>query len=161
MSKSCVTMLMGGMMLLSLVGCGPQTATVTGKVTVNGEPLKAGNVQFQSAAGLAIDAPIQPDGTYTAANVPVGTAQVLISAMDPRFEQKMLELAGRGKAPVEDGSTAGRGKPKTAADTQTDWGAVYRLVDEKFSKYETSGLSVNVTAPSTTYDIPTTKAKTK
>jgi hypothetical protein len=143
------------------VGCGPQTATVQGKVTVNGEPLKSGSVSFQSATGLVVDAPIQPDGTYTAANVPVGTAKVVISAMDPKFEEKMAELGGKGKPVGEAGGGAGRGKTPTAGGTGTDWAALYRLVDEKYNNYDTSGLTVNVVSPTTTYDMPATKTKGK
>ncbi len=142
------------------VGCSPQTANVQGKVTVNGEPLKAGSLQFKSASGTVVVAQIQPDGTYSAVNVPVGTATIAISAMDPKFEEKMLELAGRGK-PGGDGSGPGRGKPMTASDTNTDWEAMYRLVDEKFADFNSSGLSVNVVGPSTTYDIPATLTKKK
>jgi hypothetical protein len=141
------------------VGCAPQTANVTGKVTVNGEPLKAGALQFKSASGLIVTANINPDGTYTASNVPVGTATVAISAMDPRYEEKMLELAGRGKQAPE-GATGGRAAPKPS-EANVDWSEVYRLVDTKFANFDTSGLSVNVVGPSTTYDVTATLAKKK
>ena len=59
------------------VGCSPQTANVQGKVTVNGEPLKAGSLQFKSASGTVVVAQIQPDGTYSAVNVPVGMVLTL------------------------------------------------------------------------------------
>jgi hypothetical protein len=146
------------------VGCGPQTATVQGKVTVNGEPLKAGSLQFKSASGLVVAAPIQPDGTYTAVNVPVGTSTVAISAMDPKYEEKMLEMAGRAKQQQagEGGGAAagGRAAPKPN-EASVDWEAVYRLVDEKFTAFDTSGLTVNVVGPTTTYDIPATRTKKK
>jgi len=141
------------------VGCAPQTATVTGKVTVNGEPLKTGSLQFKSASGLIVTATVT-DGNYTAVNVPVGTATVAISAMDPKFEEKMLELAGRGKQAGEGGGAGGRAVPKPS-EANVDWEAMYRLVDEKFTSFDSSGLSVNVVGPSTTYDIPATLAKKK
>lgn len=144
-------------------GCGQKTATVKGVVKVDGKPLPNGSVSFRSSTGLVVDAPIQSDGTYTAPNVPVGEAQVLVSAMDPKFEAKMNELVGRGPA-VEDGKSLGRGKlnvagvgggGRGAGDVQ----AQYTLVDSKFNNYETSGLKVNVAGPETVYDIPVTKTK--
>ena len=145
-----------------LTGCGEKTGTVKGVVKVNGNPLPNGNVSFRSASGLIIDAPIKSDGTYEAANVPVGEAAILVSAMDPKFEAKMSELAGRGEPPKEDGKTMGRGKLQTGGGRPPaggDFQAQYTLVDTKFNSYETSGLKVNVVGGTTTYDIPVTKSK--
>ena len=102
---------------------------------------------------------IVSDGTYSAPNVPVGEAQVLVSAMDPKFEAKMSELAGR--SPDESGKSTGRGKLQVggAAPPGGDFQAQYTLVDSKFNSYESSGLKVNVSNPETTYDIPVTKTK--
>ena len=92
------------LVLAVATGCGAKTATVKGVVKVDGKPIPNGNVSFRTATGLIVDAPIQSDGTYSAPNVPVGEAQVLVSAMDPKFEAKMSELAGRsepdGKRPA-------------------------------------------------------------
>ena len=147
------------LVLAVATGCGAKTATVKGVVKVDGNPLPNGNVSFRTATGLIVDAPIQADGTYSAPNVPVGEAQVLVSAMDPKFEAKMSELAGR--SPDESGKSTGRGKLQVggAAPPGGDFQAQYTLVDSKFNSYESSGLKVNVSNPETTYDIPVTKTK--
>ena len=146
------------LVLAVATGCGAKTATVKGVVKVDGKPIPNGNVSFRTATGLIVDAPIQSDGTYSAPNVPVGEAQVLVSAMDPKFEAKMSELAGRSEP---DGKTTGRGKLQVggAAPPGGDFQAQYTLVDSKFNSYESSGLKVNVSNPETTSDIPVTKTK--
>lgn len=53
------------------LGCGssgPEMASVTGKVTYNGQPVPLGTVSFQSTdpkGGRNASGAIQPDGTYT------------------------------------------------------------------------------------------------
>ena len=147
---------------LASVGCGPKLASVKGKVTVNGEPLKIGNVMFMAEDGTNIDTPIKDDGSYDVQNVPVGQAKVLVSSMDPKFEAKMSELVGRGPAVPEGNKAApaARGKAMVnAGGAPVDYQAMYNNIDPKFNNFASSGLSVTVTAPSTTYDIATTKSK--
>src|SRR5690242_12486783 len=61
-------------------GCGKRTATVTGKVTYKGEPLKGGIVAFipPRGGGTAVAADIAEDGTYTATDVLVGEVEVTV-----------------------------------------------------------------------------------
>ncbi len=49
------------------VGCAPgypEASPVVGQVTVNGEPLASGEVQFLSSDGLVATGRIDPDGSY-------------------------------------------------------------------------------------------------
>jgi len=59
---------------------GGDTATVTGKISYNGKPLKSGKVTFHPAAGKAIVAKLNADGTYEAKNVPVGELKVTVQS---------------------------------------------------------------------------------
>src|SRR4051794_36677094 len=62
-------------------GCGPATARVTGEVTYNGEPVKAGYVIFNPADGKGTAATAKiTDGKYTAENVPPGAKVVAVEA---------------------------------------------------------------------------------
>jgi hypothetical protein len=81
-------LLLAGFMLLTpfvLAGCGSgssKLATVEGKVTVDGAPANSGEVIFTATNG-ALSATIQPDGTYRALQVPVGSVQVSITPAPP------------------------------------------------------------------------------
>jgi len=84
-SRSCAqSRLVAAGALLFLAGCG-RTGTVTGKVTLNGQPLPGGlvTVTTESPDIEANSAPskgrIEPDGTYTVLNVPQGKARVTIT----------------------------------------------------------------------------------
>jgi hypothetical protein len=69
--------------LVFLSGCGG-TGTVTGKVTLDGEPLPGGIVLFHHVAGPESESAPPPngristDGTFVAANVPTGKTLVTI-----------------------------------------------------------------------------------
>ncbi len=152
--------LVGACLAFAAAGCGPSTGTVKGKVLIDGAPLTSGSVSLQSSTGLVCDAPIKPDGTYEISNVPVGSAKILVSAMDPKFEEKMNEMVGRGKAAPE-GSATGRGKLQVGGPANApaggDFNAQYTLVDLKYGNWATSGLNVNVAGASTNYDVVVTK----
>jgi hypothetical protein len=57
-----------------------KTATVEGKVTLDGKPLAAGKVSFHPKAGKAVVADLNKDGTYTAKKVPIGEVRISIKA---------------------------------------------------------------------------------
>ncbi len=53
------------LLLATLVGCGSDTVKVTGKVTLDGEPLTTGRINFYPETGRPATGAIQPDGTFT------------------------------------------------------------------------------------------------
>jgi hypothetical protein len=60
------------------VGCGG-SGTVSGKVTYQGETLRAGQVCFITADGKKSDvATISADGTYSIANIPTGEVKICV-----------------------------------------------------------------------------------
>ena len=76
-----------GALLMALAAltadCGPGSATAAGKVTFQGKPVVWGSVTLVAADGSVHQAGIEPDGTYTVPNVPVGTAKVGVESSSP------------------------------------------------------------------------------
>lgn len=78
-----------------VLGCGSaSTGTVTGTVTLDGAPVKAGMIVFIAADGIPRHGDIQPDGSYRVDNVPVGDAIVVINpppVEDPNRHMRIKE----------------------------------------------------------------------
>jgi hypothetical protein len=68
-------------LLAKIAGCGRSTGTLMGKVSHQGKALSGGTLTLVSESGIKIQAAIKPDGSYRAANVPVGPLKI---AVDPR-----------------------------------------------------------------------------
>ena len=108
--------------LTLLVGCGGPTkkvVTVTGTVTYNGTPLKAGILKFQAPNGDYATGVIGPDGQFAITDVVPG-------------EQKVAYVGG----PVSVGSSDGTGGKAPGAKAVT--------VPAKFADLQTSGVTVTV-----------------
>lgn len=115
---------------LLLAGCGSQEPVyeygkVRGTVTYQGKPLDHGRVIFQHAAGPAVDARINPDGTYEL-NAVVGETRV---AIDCRKPDRQLGGVRQELIPGES------------------------LIPEKLSSTERSGLTYTIVPGEDTYDI--------
>jgi hypothetical protein len=114
--------------LLVLSGCGqrPALVPVSGRVTLDGKPLKFGSVMIQPAAGPAARGTIQADGSFTVGTFKpgdgaiVGPATVRVAC----YEQQ------RPGAPAPQGELA-LGKS---------------LIPEKYTQFETSGITASVAA---------------
>jgi hypothetical protein len=74
----------------TLPGCGGgrPTATVTGTVSYKGELVPSGTVAFFGSSNQVASAPIAPDGTYTATEVPLGQVKVTVNTPRPAAELK-------------------------------------------------------------------------
>jgi hypothetical protein len=115
--------------LLAAGGCGGKqdVGYVSGKVTLNGQPLSKGSVVFHNPAkGIVVSAPLQPDGSYTAktyqlAGLPPGEYQVSISPTG----------VGSGETPLAE-------PPKPSASSGTT------NIPAKYLQPKTSGLKVTV-----------------
>lgn len=78
--------------LVSMMGCGgPTEGTVSGTVTLDGEPLKDGIIRFEPTDGKSnpVDAPVS-NGKYLVRLVP-GTAKVVIRANKVVGKTKMYD----------------------------------------------------------------------
>lgn len=71
-------------MMVTLVGCGrasgPQTAVVSGKITLNGAPLESGQINFVPGDGVGAPAGAKISGGNYKADVPLGAKRVEIRA---------------------------------------------------------------------------------
>lgn len=129
-----------------LVGCGGAArGTVSGKVTLDGQPVTAGSVSFTN--GNSVDnesAAIQSDGTYSSTNVPTG--EVRVSVYVPSAGSAMP--AGAPKLPPS--VPADHPQAKMYADKAKGTANV----PTTYSDPATSGLTVKVDSGSSqTYDI--------
>jgi hypothetical protein len=61
-----------------LAGCGDKTTTVTGKVSLDGQPVEAGFVILYGPTGACVSTGII-DGTYEVHNPPRGNVTVVVS----------------------------------------------------------------------------------
>jgi hypothetical protein len=73
--------------VLFLVGCGGNPATVSGKVTLDGQPLTKGDISFYAAGSACANGQIDASGNYslhtgTDEGLQPGTYQVAIVAND-------------------------------------------------------------------------------
>jgi hypothetical protein len=68
--------------LLAVTGCGG-TGDVTGKVTLDGAPLRGGIVTVYDSQQLNHSGLITSDGTYTVAGVPLGKADIAVETSPP------------------------------------------------------------------------------
>lgn len=123
------------LLMTAFAGCGgAYDSTVSGTVTLDGNPVPRGTVAYHPAnGGPAAYALIEDDGTYTVRTgrengLPSGQYQVTVISNEPSVETK-------------DGRPPSPGKPITPA-----W----------YKTKETSGLSFNVESGSNTLDLPLT-----
>lgn len=101
------------------------TAPFSGTVTYKGQPLEFGSVTFQPKAGGSLArAQIQPDGTFE------------------------LMTDGRRGAPIGENSVRvtcfANQKPGATADTAGEGSLGKSLIPERYSRFTTSGLTVEV-----------------
>lgn len=125
------------LMVCALVGCGekgPETAKVTGKVTLaDGQPLPGGRVDFHSPElGMAAGT-INGDGSYEALDVKPGEYKVSI---------ENTHLKGMNAAPVPEGTQAMPGSDQS-----------YVEINPKYRNPETSGLTITVGKGEQTFNI--------
>jgi hypothetical protein len=133
-------LLVASVFLLS--GCGKPVGNVAGKVTYKGKALEYGSVSIYSADGTACGGEINPDGTYLIKNVPVGKAKVVVASQDP----KKIEAFTKAVQESRDKNTP---IPEKAL---ADANSISRI-PSSYGDAEQSGLTVEVKAGTTSYDI--------
>jgi hypothetical protein len=112
-----------------LAGCAPATGTVRGKIAVNGTPLPAGLITFQSEVGNhdAFSAPVK-DGRYETGPIPAGPCKVTV-------------IHSSVARPAAGGSDLGRARTAGAVE-----------VPEKYGRADTSGLTFTVKPGANSFD---------
>jgi hypothetical protein len=123
--------------LFALAGCGgPGSATVTGKVTVDGQRVTSGMVHFTSDDGKStVLAHISGDGIYSALDVSSGTTKITIVPLTPIS----------GKPPLNDGAEKGKDKGAKIEPSAK--------IPARYSDPNTSGLTFIVKSGANTHDI--------
>ncbi len=125
--------------MLTLVGCGPDVGSISGKVTYKGKSLTGGKVTFLSSDQKVKTALIGTDGRYTIDKVTVGPAKIAIDPplvlpkmmggleMDPA---KMGAPAPQNPAPPPPEEKGGVALPKEYQDVEKS-GLTYTVVSGK------------------------------
>jgi hypothetical protein len=129
------------LLCVPVTGCGPGRGEVSGTVRYNGKPLPFGAIQFLGPDGVPCSGPIQPDGTFSV-QVPTGEAKVIISCVD---EARMNRFSGQLAAGRE-----GRAAPPPSSS------ANFSLIPQRYTDWNTSGLSVLVGRGKTVQDFALT-----
>lgn len=93
--------LVGVCLLVGLSGCGGgagATADVSGTIKLRGQPPKFVGLQvvFVHPDGTQVAAPVNEDGTYTAAGVPSGEVKVCFAYISPEAAQQGAEFKASG-----------------------------------------------------------------
>jgi hypothetical protein len=138
-------------LLLALAGCGGggglnTGGALTGKVTIDGKPIKGGNVLVVSEDGTrSASGFVNGEGTYTVPEPPLGKVKVSLQTSHLRgsFAPKSGEKAG-GK---------GEGSRGMVMPDPKDIGLEFTAIPDKYEKPETSGLGTEVKGGTETYDL--------
>jgi hypothetical protein len=149
--------------LVVLAGCRPGNpnapASVSGQVTYKGETLTAGAVSFHSKEKGIFQAPIEPDGTFRAVDIPAGDLAVTVEteSANPELAKKTPDykggFGGGGDSKYGKGGGGKKQQPaKKAAQTSPtpegmkQGGGKYVKIPSKYSDPGKSGLSAKISA---------------
>jgi hypothetical protein len=139
--------------LTVLIGCGSSSASpgrLSGKVTVNGDPVTGGSLSIHTDKG-SILAPISTSGTYSVTDLPVGEWKVTVDTemLNPKHK-KPKDYGGKKGAM---GPMPKDMKPPGAASGEGN----YVEIPARYQRKDSTELSVTVTAGSQTKNFEMTK----
>lgn len=123
------------LLALTISGCGKSSGTVTGHVKYKGEVVTAGNVTFYGPNDQIATALINPDGSYTVLQAPLGTVKVGVTAPPHMSKTKAQNLQRKKK---------GQFAPQTTESEN---------IPLKYGKPDESGLELNVTKGTQPFEI--------
>jgi hypothetical protein len=136
-----------GLAILLALGCGRgdgvnRGGKLTGKVTIDGKPVSAGEVIITGTDGKhSMSGRIRTDGTYTVIDPPLGPCKLAV--VTSTF--KDVPPPSKKKGPVD------------FTDPKTGEWPIYVPTPARYEKAETSGLTVEVQGGDQTHDIPLTE----
>lgn len=136
-------------------GCGsdrPELAPVHGKVTLDRQPLSGGTIHFWPAQGRPARGTIGPDGTYSLSTFDEKDGAVLGEHVVTIEATRVHGDAPEIKSLEEEMAYYGRKDAPRVGPA-----AVERLVPEKYSRRETSGLAATVNRGRNPIDFNLTK----
>ena len=132
---------LGLLLILTAPGCGPrrpEVAKVHGRITVAGKPITTGTIQFWPESGRPAQGQIQEDGAYTLTTFDPGDGAVL-GKHTVTIEATKIHNPGRTASTIDEEFVVF--KDPNALKGKA---VIERLVPERFSKPDTSGLTKEV-----------------
>jgi hypothetical protein len=133
---------LGILLPLSSAGCGGQTATVKGKVLLDGKPLHRGQLTFISDSGVVRPALIGQDGNYSV-ELPPGGMKITVSVPPYR------PLAGGRVREMDPAKFGTKGAVLKASDRDAETPAI----PSKYTLREQTPLTYTATAGVQEHDI--------
>ncbi len=128
---------------LLIVGCSGNKmapAKVSGSVSYNGKPLKAGTMKFVTPEGIEYPAQISPDGTYTATDIPEGELVVVV-------ETETINPGNKNTAQGKDAERRNKvstQQPPSGYSSAPSPAENYMKIPEKYNNSKTSPLAVTL-----------------
>lgn len=135
--------------LLAACGCGGgdginHGGELTGKVTIDGTPVSAGEIQFHGGDGKhSVSGKLRNDGSYTVHEPPLGPCKIAI--ITSTF--KDIPPKSKAKGPVD------------FTDHATGEWPIYAATPKAYEDKDTSGLTVDVKSGKQEHAIELTKSK--
>lgn len=135
-------------MAFAVFGCGSPTATVTGKVSYKGEPVKGGIVTFLAEGKGGTQGQINEDSSYLVKDVPAGPVKICVdtSSMNPARASSVPKYSPPKDAVAPQGF--GSGGPDRAEMKRR-----YVAIPDLYADPQKTKLSTTVTGGNYTYDI--------
>ncbi len=92
---------LGVVLIVAATVFGSRSATVSGRVTLQGRPVIWGTVVLVGPDGRSVAGRIEPDGSFTVANAPTGEVAVAVASPDPLVQHYATQLkTSRERIPV-------------------------------------------------------------
>jgi hypothetical protein len=131
------------------LGCGSKNpnapASVSGKISYKGQPLKGGSIAFISkdGSGGAYSSAIKPDGTYEIKDMAIGAMEVTIETESVNPNLKKQKYGGKGGSSPPPSNVQEKG-PATAEN--------YVRIPNRYGNRASANLTATLTAGNNTKD---------
>ena len=134
--------------LFGLGGCGAGTSSLSGQVTFQGKPVIYGSVVAVAKNQQSFQGAIETDGSYSIPGIPsdIGRLTITVHSPDPN---PVSPRSGRANAK---GVRAARERSKGESQVDEDTRGWFPI-PAKYTKFDESGLSVEIDEALVTYDI--------
>jgi len=143
------------------VGCGKTSETpakVTGKVVYKGQPLRGGSIAFHPKEGAVYGTTLSEEGTYEIVGVPPVAMKVTIDTESLNPNKKPPSYGGGRGAKIDQEYRAkmqemtGGNAGASPLMSKEEMARRYVKIPVKYTKPDTSGLSVTLEAGSQSHD---------
>jgi len=138
--------LLSALVLGLIAGCGTTSqapARVSGTITYQGKPVKAGSIAFHMDKGTYSSA-LSATGTYQIVDLPVGSATVSIETESQNPDKKTPAYGGGMGPKMDPGKMAGGVPAGAGGKSKEEMAALYVKIPAKYADPKTSTLTVNL-----------------